>query len=678
MADEQRGESTADDYLYDVGGSPSVPPFRFRGVNVRVFPLRADLNRLRQFCDTFLNVFDDVATFRPLDGFVELVVLEYPNITSMEQPAFATYGQTEVFFLVPVSWKNLVTGQTRIAVITPYIFVDNPTSARIGRDLFGWPKEAAWYSRNAVLSGSSAPHLAIDKETLTDGQVTTSRLLEIDSLGTQDRLSFGGPNGESRVSFDLNGALKLAARPLRSVSRALALWNRGLRGALTQWRTPNDVLNINLKQSPQLDPVGTACYQALTVTPLRATRLNGFGLIGERRQLLGDPSGGCVVRVFEDPTWPIVAQLGLTFEAASLEGHEAQGRVAYQFKPVFPLWLSTDFEQQPSRIIASRGTPASGVDRARAPMVNVLGSRGLLGTAQGMTFRGVRVQLFELAADPLIQQRLIDALNAIDMDYCFALPPIDGTPSASVVVSVTTVEGMRSDRISLLDLHETLVEFYVPLTYRRRDAEPELSERALFGHAGFATTSTLSNTIHDTLGGNVMQANMSQGEQLGTAYGADNQLRVFRLSTTVVPHFQLGETARTAPVLEVYGRPRDAQRSTTNSPADRALPSVPLLRLKQLPSAEHPKKSSYQALVRTEWQGAQGRNIDLGIDHELCLHEYESLRLVERLGLRASVAGEAAGIAGRSRRYRPFAESLYVLRGEVTLHSRVLWERLSH
>jgi hypothetical protein len=274
----------------------------------------------------------------------------------------------------------------------------------------------------------------------------------------------------------------------------------------------------------------------------------------------------------------------------------------------------------------------------------------------------------------------VDALNAIDMDYCFALRPSDGdTPSASVLVSVTTVEGMRSDRLSLLDLRETLVEFYVPLVYRRRDADSGLFERALFGHAGFATTSTLANTIHETLGGNVMQANMTHGEQLGTAYGLDNQLQVFRLSTTVVPHFQLGETARIAPVLDVYCRPREAQRSTPSSAEDSALPSMPLLRLKQLPSAEHPKKSSYQALVRTDWQGAQGTRVDLGIDHELCLHEYESLRLVERLGLHALGAGEAAGSGGeRSRRYRPFAESLYVLRGEVTLHSRVLWERLSH
>jgi hypothetical protein len=678
MADRQHYDTSApDDYLYDVGGAPSAPPYRFSGVNVRVFPLRASFSRLRQFCDGYLNVFRNIAEFRPLDSFVELVVLEYPSITSVEQPAFATYGQTEVFFLVPVLWKDVISGQSRVAVITPYIFVDNPTSARIGRDLFGWPKEAAWYRRDVAVSGAAAQHLAVDKETLAAGGVKTNRLLEVDSLGAQERLSFGRPSSGTSISFDLNGLLKLAGRPVRAASRGLALWHRALRGALTQWRNPTDVLNINLKQAPQLMPVGTACYQALTVTPLRVTRLNGFGLLGERRQLLGDPSGGCTVRIYEDPTWPVVTQLGLSFEDASLEGNEPRSRIAHEFKPVFPLWLTTDFEQQPSRIIASRGTAALSVGPVRAQMVSVLGSRSLLGTTRGMSFLGARVQLFELSAEAAAQQRLVDELNAIEMDFVFALPvAADGAALARVLVSVATIEGMRSERISLLDWQETLVELYVPLCYRRRNGA-EQTEFALFAHSGFATSSTLSNTIHDALGGNVMLATLNRGEPAGAGFGVENPLQVFRLSTTVVPHFQLGETARLAPVLEVSGRPRGAE-APEQLPTKLAMPSVPLLRLKQLPSAENPRKASYQALVKSQWKGAHGVRVDVGMDHELCLFEYESLRLVERLGLRAPADDMKATRGGeRNTRRRPSSEALYVLHGEVTLDSEVLWERLS-
>jgi hypothetical protein len=676
MADGQRREIMApDDYLYGIGGAPSAPPYRFSGVNLRIFPLRASLSRLRQFCDSYLNVFRHVAEFRPLDGFVELVVLEYPSITSVEQPAFATYGQTEVFFLVPVLWKDVTSGRTRLAVITPYIFVDNPTSARIGRDLFGWPKEAAWYRRDAVASGSSAQLLAIDKETLASSGVVTSRLLEVDSLGAHERLSFGRPSVERSLSLDLNGLLRIAGRPLRIASRGFAMWKRGLHGALTQWRTPTDLLNINLKQAPQLDPAGTACYQALTVTPLRATRLNGFGLIGEGRQLLGDPSGGCVVRVFEDPTWPVVTQLGLTFEDAIPENSEPGARVAYQFRPVFPLWLSTDFEQQPSRIITSRGTPAAGAGSTRAPMVSVLGSRSLLSSTQGMSFRGARLQLFELAADTRAHDHLCESLNAIDSDFAFAAAA--SGEQGRVLLSVATFQGMRSERLSLADWRETLVELHVPLRFRRRRDGGDSWEEALFGFAAFATSSTLSNTLHDALGGNVMLASMSRGDDASAVRGVDNQLQVFRLSTTVVPQFQLGEVARVAPVIEVFSRAR-AQQLQMSQQA-RPFRPLPLLRLKQLPSAEDPRRASYQALIKTEWLDAQGVQLDPAASHEVRLFEYDSLRLVERLGLHGSDAEPRNDRAPERGALRvPIAEALYALHGEVTLRSEVLWERLGH
>jgi hypothetical protein len=673
VAEGQGREHAPGDYLYDVGGAPSAPPYRFSGVSIRVFPLRASLARLREFCDRYLNVFPGVAQFRPLDAFVELVVLEYPSITSVEQPAFATYGQTEVFFLVPVSWKDVATGRTRVAAITPYIFVDNPTSARIGRDLFGWPKEAAWYKRDGAISAANAQLLAIDKETLCDGRVGTSRLLEVDDNSGRERFSFGKRRESDSFSFDLDGLLHFAGRPWRAASRGLALWNRGLRGLLSQWKAPTEVLNVNLKQSPQLDPEGAACYQALTVTPLCATRLNSFGLIGERRQLLGDPSGGCVVRVFEDPTWPVVTQLGLTFDDVIPETPAPGSRVAYRFRPVFPLWLSADFDQRPSQTLASRGTPAGARDGSgeRAPMVNVLGSRSLLGTTRDMSFSGVRVQLFHLSADPVAQGRWLDALNGLESEFVFAL-----SGPASVVLSVTSFTGMRSARLSLADWHETLVELYVPVEYRRRDAAAESARRALFGHAGFATSSTLSNTIHDSLGGNVMLASMTRGDAADVAQGIDNQLHVFRLSTTVVPRFQLGDTARVLPVIDVFGRPRGAAAAPGETAAALDVPAVPLLRLKQLPSAEDPEKSSYQALVETRWQHARGSHVDVGVDHELRIFEYDSLRLVERLGLQATEVAAADGPRGSVLR-RPFAESLFVLSGEVSVRSEVLWERRS-
>jgi hypothetical protein len=686
---------SSDSYLYDVGGEPSMPPFRFSGVGMRVFPLRASFSRLKEFCDRLLNGFPDVAEFRPIDGFVELIVLEYSSITSVEQPAFATYGQTEVFFMVPVMWKERATGKQHFAVITPYIFVDNPVSARLGRDLFGWPKEPAWYRRDEVASGPSpgaaTQILSIDTEMLSASGTTSSRLLEIDDQPEREWLSFGRKKSSDDLPLDFGSVLTMCARPWLMAGRGFALWRRSLLDIATQPTRPFDMLNINLKQFPQMDPEQTAAYQALTVTPLRTTRLNGFGLIGERKQLLGDPAGGTLVRIYEDPTWPVVTKLGLTYDEASPQSSEPGARMVYRFRPVLPVWCNADFDQHPCRILASRGTPATGAaggtTGTRVPLNTTLGSRTLLGACAGTTLSGVKVQLFGIGAHAQAQQQILDELNGLDMGYRFELPPPRPTGESSVVLSVATFEGMRADRLSLPDWHGTLVELFIPVLVRQGDGAPQVS---LLSHAGFANSSALANSMHDVLGGNVMFAKMRRGDTAQQAQGIDNRLHVFRVSANVVRQFQLGERACDMPVIDVFGVPRDSKNEPGREPVVPLagqgvvpLPVVPILRLKQIPSAEDSRRASYQALVKSEWRGARGRLEDVGVDHEIRLFEYDSMNLVSRLGLQQNEPDVALNIAEETDDFqdqwqvhrRPFAETLLVLENDVTIKSEVLWER---
>jgi hypothetical protein len=685
-----------DSFLYDLGGEPSAPPFRFTGVGMRVFPLRASFARLKELCDRLLNGFPDVAEFRPIDGFVELVVLEYSSITSVEQPAFASYGQTEVFFLVPVMWKERATGKQHFAVVTPYIFVDNPVSARLGRDLFGWPKEAAWYRRDNVASSPSPSAatqlLSIDTETISASGTASSRLIEIDDQPDRDWLSYGRRRTADDVPLDLTGLLRLYARPWLVAGRGFALWRRGLLDLATQPTRPFDMLNVNLKQTPQLDPEGTAAYQALTVTPLRTTRLNGLGLIGERKQLLGDPSGGCIIRIFEDPTWPVVSKLGLSYDDATPESNLPGARQVFRLRPVLPLWCSADFDQHPSRILASRGTPATGAAGGtlgtRVPFNTTLGSRSLLGASRGTTLSGVTVQLFGISAEAAAHQKILDELNALEMGCRFELPAPREAGKSSVVLSVATFAGMRADRLSLPGWHGTLVELFIPVLFRARaDAAPQV---ALLSHAGFANSNALSNSMHDVLGTNVNLAKMRRGDTSDQAQGVDNRLHAFRLSASVVRQFQLGECAQMLPVLDLFAVPRSpgagpAREPVVPMPTDGAadLPAVPILRLKQIPSAEDSRQASYQALVKSEWRGARGQRRDVGFDHEIRLFEYDSLNLVSRLGLEHNDRELAERLAEATDDFqdqwqvyrRPFAETWLILENDVTIHSEVLWER---
>jgi hypothetical protein len=685
---------SSDDYLYDVGGEPSMPPFRFSGVGMRVFPLRASFGRLKEFCDRLLNGFPDVAEFRPVDGYVELIVLEYSSITSVEQPAFATYGQTEVFFMVPVMWKERATGKQHFAVITPYIFVDNAVSARLGRDLFGWPKEAAWYRRDEVASGTSpgaaSQLLSIDTEMLNASGTYSSRLLEIDDQPERELLSFGRKKSADDLPLDLGTVLQMCARPWQTMARCLALSKRGLLDVATQPTRPFDMLNVNLKQFPQMEPEQTAAYQALTVTPLRTTRLNGFGLIGENKQLLGDPTGGTLVRIYEDPTWPVVSKLGLTYDEATPQSSEPGARLVYRFRPICPVWCNADFDQHPCKILVSRGTPATGAAGGttgpRVPLNTTLGSRSLLGACSGTTLSGVKVQLFGLVAEARAHQGILDDLNGLQMGYGFELAPGREPGKSTVVVSVATFEGMRADRLSLPGWHGTLVELFIPVLLKRGDGAPQV---ALLSHAGFANSNALANSMHDVLGSNTMLAKIRRGDTSVQAQGIDNRLHVFRVSCSVVRQFQLGERACIMPVLDVFGVPRASKdtpgrEEVVSLPEGIVdLPTVPILRLKQIPSAEDVRKASYQALVKSEWRGARGQPHDVGIDHELRLFEYDSMSLITRLGLQKNEPDVAHHVAEGTDDFqnqwqvhrRPFAETLLVLENDVTIRSEVLWER---
>jgi hypothetical protein len=88
------------------GGADSTlqikPPFDFYGVTARVFPLKANMYRLREFCDSYLNIMPQtIAKFQPALPFVFLAVLDYGKM-SAEKENLGWAAQNEVTFTVPL------------------------------------------------------------------------------------------------------------------------------------------------------------------------------------------------------------------------------------------------------------------------------------------------------------------------------------------------------------------------------------------------------------------------------------------------------------------------------------------------------------------------------------------------------------------------------------------------
>src|SRR5262245_36682907 len=122
------------------------PPFEFKDLSVRVFPLRASLDALQQVCNNYLNIVPpEVGRFRAIVPYAYLALLDYGKISEIVS-SVGWFAQTEVYFGVPVEWYQVVKGRWVFrdwAVITPFIYVDDDLSVPLGRMVYGFPKTLA-------------------------------------------------------------------------------------------------------------------------------------------------------------------------------------------------------------------------------------------------------------------------------------------------------------------------------------------------------------------------------------------------------------------------------------------------------------------------------------------------------------------------------------------------------
>ena len=59
-----------------------APPFAFSDVTMTVFPLQANLARLNQFVDNYLNQATEIVKFQPVLPFVYLIILDYGKMSA--------------------------------------------------------------------------------------------------------------------------------------------------------------------------------------------------------------------------------------------------------------------------------------------------------------------------------------------------------------------------------------------------------------------------------------------------------------------------------------------------------------------------------------------------------------------------------------------------------------------
>lgn len=369
---------------------PASPPFSFHGVTGRFFPLRANMSRLTDFCDDYLNmdIPDSIVHFSPALPFVYLAVVNYGSMSPLmfEAQNVGWVSQDEVFFLIPLEiWRK--EGRHMVfkewACVSPFIFVNDSMSLTLGREVYGWGKvlgqiaedRPAWMENPLAptqVFGLRAP--VFSKE--YDGREEENKmLLEIlrsspASISSFPLLQGGAVKSLGDIALTWMGLAGLSldilantpirgyrkSRSIRSVAsqagQALGSLLRMVPNPVSRYlmeshtdsrlgygRDAEAYINqITLKQFRSPGHPQQACYQSLVKSKMGLDRVNGFGLLGDYNMLLGDPSGGYSIRLHEYSAYPIIDSLGLTVQG---EEKLEDSQVSI-LKPVFPFWTDVD------------------------------------------------------------------------------------------------------------------------------------------------------------------------------------------------------------------------------------------------------------------------------------------------------------------------------------------------
>jgi hypothetical protein len=685
--------------------TPNGPPFSFDGVTSRVFPLRAHGHALQRLCDVYLNRFPDQLWFRPAAPYVVLTLLNYGQMSYATRTAAHAgwVSQNEVYFGVPLMWGRVDRGRwipLGAGVVAPFIFVDQPWSVQVGREVYGWPKELATFEREVTTWASRSP---ADREHLltletatwatpyTGAHRTRAPLLDIDRSAPLDTVAslWQPPLSLDNPWFGPLAMMREALRFAGSAARGdvgsmvLPMMAQAARAALGG---PSPYFyTANLKQIRDLEDPALASYQAITMAPIRLRALHRVGLLGQTRIALGDPTGGYRIRIHRHPLFPIIETLGLIVSSEQpardvrdvaqrgytrgapghrqleplpeeLSSSEAAHGVA-TLAPMFPSWLEADLEyaggdtrwwRSPhvedgrAHTRSSDGTwiatGARGDEHTRKPAFDpTWGARAV--AAPPYHYPEVTLRLLVLPAPGLGDA--IEHQGFWPPSAAGGFRVVDGF-EASVVMAVATADRMAAGGTSVGPTWQRRVAFFVPVIWTRDHDETV----ALLSIATFADTEFAKTAQH--VGSDVIGAELHAPPDAWLDHGGpEADRRVLWLATSVLPGVNVGAEVATRVVLEVLARASRRPLAHPPAPVARATTPLPVIGRRQIVDARDPEAFAYQEWFCANMQLDGPADGDWHVGEaalEVRLHRYPGpIDLVTRLGLAPEIDRQEVG-----------------------------------
>jgi len=563
----------------------SKPPIHFEGVTARFFPLKANMYRLRAFCDSYLNIASQIVQFRPALPYVYLMALDYGKMAAVVGN-LGWVSQHEVGFAVPLEWYRRENDRWVFvdwATVCPFIFVDNELSLLSGRDVYGWPKVKVW------LEPEVNPWMS--------NPVDSPRLLTLSTMAYREL--YAGKRQEPEVILQIRqepsprflqfppdltdwfNPFRSAARafsgyanmlgqfmetftslPLMGYDRTLGspAWLNLLRQGtryLNPLSAPPPANQITLKQFRDAERAGHICYQAIVSSEMSIKRYNAGGMLGDLNLLAGDPTGGFEILVRRNLAQPIVESLGI--EVAGDRDREDAGMA--RLRPIFPFWLDLDLEYGIGKTICWRTRNSSWYLGGETPVQtpaepstpNHAFNTALGPGAQDVTgpfgFPNATVRVLPLLANPARLKRLCDDyLNGPLQKQFYSVEPW----GSYVYLVVTNFGEMSSKTNNIGWWAERELSFFVPV--RLRDPDGKLLSVAMIPAFVFADSETAVISGREINGLPAIAAAIKSPSNTwmtdsGPSEAADRGL--LTLETMLLPALHLGQEVHWGLLLDI-------------------------------------------------------------------------------------------------------------------------------
>jgi hypothetical protein len=536
---------TLPEFNLALGEFLALPPHleqKYSDVVTQIFPLKASMNRMQEFCDSYLNLDEDLPLyFKPAVPWVLMQVVDYGEMATTSRN-LGWFSQHELAFGVPLRCYKKEKNEWVFvdwAMVFPFIFVDNPLSLSGGRKIYGWSKSGIEFDATpSIFEAGNARRLA-SISLVTSGtnygepsgteeflQIFQRRPFVSASSAVSDLFSaipraIAGSVTAAYSIFETAGLFPIgySKRELKSLEEMLSRFY-GLANSIAPRsfrappekgaaRPPSDQgpvvapFNIiTMKQIRDVHSSSTACFQAIVGSKMQIERTIDGGSLFD--PLAGDMSGGIYINLLDTVAQPIVRTLGLeTSEHSSVGGEPASA-----LRPTMPFWLKMDLgyglaDSQCWRTNTTKwssGDTLKQIPRRDIAYLNV-GSGASEEVSGPYHFPQMTLRVMPLRADKDKLQDLVD--RYLDNDFFkfeVAGQIKDDNGSHSVVCLIgTNFEEMTAAGDRDTKYSDRELEFVVPVSWWEK-RNPRIKRPALIPLYIFAGTDWNAVTSYEVYG----------------------------------------------------------------------------------------------------------------------------------------------------------------------------------